>query len=74
MKVGGLCNTAGAVTYEFGVLSVCMEPRLRGLPEGLLDQPFYGWVTMDQAAVEPHQRGFLLREFEAVKALPKPTA
>jgi hypothetical protein len=22
------------------------EPRLRGLPGGLLDQPFYGWVAM----------------------------
>jgi hypothetical protein len=47
MKVGSLCNTAGAVTYEFGLLSARIEPRLRGLPEGLLDQPFYGWVTMD---------------------------
>jgi hypothetical protein len=47
MKVGGLRNSAGAVTYEFGLLSSRIEPRLRGLPEGLLDQPFHGRVTMD---------------------------
>jgi hypothetical protein len=22
-----------------------MQPRSRGFPEGLLDQPFYGWVS-----------------------------
>ena len=33
------------------------EPRLRGLPEGLLDQPFYGWDAMYSSVNEPASAG-----------------
>ena len=34
------------------------EPRSRGLPEGLLDQPFYGWVRNWAVTTQPASAGF----------------
>jgi hypothetical protein len=35
-------------------------PRSRGLPDGLIDQPFYGWVEAVKDLSSPLQRGYLL--------------
>jgi hypothetical protein len=34
-------------------------PRLRGFPEGLLDQPFYGWGATSKKNLSPLQRASL---------------
>src|SRR6266516_2674264 len=39
---------------------LCFEPRSRGLPAGLLDQPFYGWVKAKRNLPQPASAGLLI--------------
>jgi hypothetical protein len=37
-----------------------VQPRSRGFPAGLLDQPFYGWVRQRLTKPKPASAGFHL--------------
>ncbi len=39
------------------------EPRLRGLPEGFLDQPFYGWLSAFSGIYSARFSGLWLQPF-----------
>ena len=43
------------------VIERLVEPRLRGLPAGFLDQPFYGWVGRLNLKTKPASAGLLIR-------------
>ena len=46
-----------------------VEPRSRGLPEGLLDQPFHGWGEVAQRnLLSPLQRAYLRPGFSRFDA------
>jgi hypothetical protein len=51
---------ATAVLPPYGRKVSCklVEPRSRGLPEGFLDQPFYGWVRDEGVTAQPASAGF----------------
>src|SRR2546422_7970626 len=46
---------------------LCFEPRSRGLPAGLLDQPFYGWVKAKRNLPQPASAGLLIEALAVQK-------
>lgn len=67
---------AAANKKQMEIKSSCAEPASDGFPEGLLDQPFYGWVKPAAPDDEPVLTGFsshdLLAKAGLRRALKRP--